>query len=278
VLASLSLGAISKAKKATDAAICRNNLRQQTVALSVYASDFSCYPAYYYDIGAEPRSWSQCLKGYVGGMEWPARNWSFTGSLKTSNPVKSVYTCPAYQRVRGVYDASIPKHDSEGMIHAWSGAYGYNGGTSPVFDAAFVGQQSGLLLLDGGVGGTNATSAAREGEISSPSRLIASGDAQMWRILAGNNTSEEEIVGGFSSAPHFLQMTGLVERDRGFKLSLLSNEKAMLQRHSGKWQMGFCDGHVESGKVLAFFNYHSDEVIKLWRRDNQVRRATAVGP
>src|SRR4051812_1073846 len=276
VLASLLVGTVSRAKQTSDSAVCRNNLRQQAIALSVYASDFALYPTYCSGVAPAPRFWMDSLSGYVGGSKWPARNWMISiGSsrVKITAPRKSVFTCPGYDREVGFYDPSMPSSDGEGYTHGFSGAYGYNGGVAISVSSPFI--LGGLISLDGGLGGTNATNSARENDIVNPSRLIATGDAQMWRISiagAGPGVNAPEMVGGFSSAPHFLNVTPLVEHQLGFKGDVLSNEKAMLRRHGGKWHMGFCDGHVEAGRPLKFFNFHSEEVVKLWRRDNGSKR------
>ena len=46
ILAVLLLPALSRARDAADAAFCKNNLHQQTVALSMYVSDNKAYPPY----------------------------------------------------------------------------------------------------------------------------------------------------------------------------------------------------------------------------------------
>ena len=47
---------------------------------------------------------------------------------------------------------------------------------------------------------------------------------------------------------------------------------AILQRHGGRWNEAFCDGHVEHKRGPAFFDWTKDDVLKLWSRDNQAHR------
>jgi len=54
--------------------------------------------------------------------------------------------------------------------------------------------------------------------------------------------------------------------------SLTPQDKAMLQRHGGRWNEAFCDGHVENGSLEKFFDFRNDEVLKLWNRDHQPHR------
>jgi prepilin-type N-terminal cleavage/methylation domain-containing protein/prepilin-type processing-associated H-X9-DG protein len=57
--------------------------------------------------------------------------------------------------------------------------------------------------------------------------------------------------------------------------SLTRHDKAMLQRHGGRWNQAFCDGHVENGSLEMFFDYRKDEVLKLWNRDNKAHKSRA---
>ena len=43
------------------------------------------------------------------------------------------------------------------------------------------------------------------------------------------------------------------------------------RRHHGMFNLGFCDGHVQSGKPDRFFKL-SDEVIRQWNNDNEPHR------
>jgi prepilin-type N-terminal cleavage/methylation domain-containing protein/prepilin-type processing-associated H-X9-DG protein len=274
VLTSILLAAVSKAKQASDSAVCRNNLRQQTIAFTVYSSDFGVYPSYCNGDFLQPHFWMESLSGYVGGQKWPALNFTIPpGSSHvtiTARP-KSVFTCPGYDRVSGLY-LTGPRSDDDGNIHGFSGAYGYNGGVSGMYSSPYIDPK--IVVLDGGLGGTNVNQSARENEIASPSRLIAVGDSQMWRAqigTTGQGVNAPQMAAGFSSAPHFLMVESVVEHQLGIKGDVFANEKAMIARHGGKWHMGFCDGHVDPGKPLRFFNLHSDEVVRLWRRDNAIK-------
>jgi len=46
ILAALLLPALSRAKSAADAAVCKNNLRQISIGLHLYLDDFSTYVAW----------------------------------------------------------------------------------------------------------------------------------------------------------------------------------------------------------------------------------------
>jgi prepilin-type processing-associated H-X9-DG protein len=57
---------------------------------------------------------------------------------------------------------------------------------------------------------------------------------------------------------------------------LLPADKAMLQRHVGRWNVLFCDGHVESMRIGELIS-RDDEVLRIWSRDNQSHR-TSLNP
>jgi prepilin-type processing-associated H-X9-DG protein len=39
-------------------------------------------------------------------------------------------------------------------------------------------------------------------------------------------------------------------------------------RHSGRWQILYCDGHVEKMRIQDLFNIRDQEVRKHWNRDH----------
>jgi len=273
ILAALLLPTLSRAKMAADSAVCRNNLRQQAIGLAVYVGDFGAYPPYYSGPAPSPQPeyWMERLSSYVGGHKWPARNYTpigeatgYRGSVR-----KTIFACPGYDRLRALYQ------DNEIRGGLLLGAYGYNGGgprffmTGSVFDGGIGGAD--LRADPGGVGGTFSDS-ARESEVVNPSQLIGIGDSEMFQSTEGAVPS---FIGGLSSAPWFQNMASLVDRELGATqplAPLTRRDQGMMRRHGDRWQMVFCDGHVESGRVVKFFNYHSDEVLRLWNRDNQAHR------
>lgn len=49
--------------------------------------------------------------------------------------------------------------------------------------------------------------------------------------------------------------------------------RALIQRrHGGRWQMVFCDGHVESGRTGDWFDVRRDTVRQRWNNDNRPHR------
>jgi prepilin-type N-terminal cleavage/methylation domain-containing protein/prepilin-type processing-associated H-X9-DG protein len=265
ILAALLLPALSRAKIAANNVVCMNNLRQQGIGLQMYADDFGVYPAYF-DVwsqlspGRGFKCWIDTLSGYVKNGA-PADN-LFPLDLSTGKytgaPAKSVYACPDYDRVRGIYTSRFGNLPS-------IGAYAYNGYPPSK-------QGSGVFFnTDGGLGwgGTNATVPVSAGTISRPSQMIAVGDSTI-NSIGGASTSG---VYGFTWAPIFRSWFSAPPGFPSLRPSPMPPElRIMTQRHGGRWNMVFCDGHVEHERPEKFFNYYSDEAISLWNRDHQPHR------
>jgi prepilin-type processing-associated H-X9-DG protein len=45
--------------------------------------------------------------------------------------------------------------------------------------------------------------------------------------------------------------------------------QAMAQRHGGKWNVAFCDGHVENLQTKNLFDATNSAVLCRWNNDNQ---------
>jgi prepilin-type processing-associated H-X9-DG protein len=54
--------------------------------------------------------------------------------------------------------------------------------------------------------------------------------------------------------------------------------RAMKTRHSGRWNMGFCDGHVESFRAMNLFNLSNSVVAQRWNADHQPHNEGWVPP
>ena len=259
ILAALLLPALSRAKQAAENAVCRSNLRQQAIGLTMYVNDAGDYPP-----SRAPKLWMQSLERYVEDKwpglvpdKWPADN--LVPASASAPPRSSVYACPGYTRARGVYYAGPD----------WAvGAYGYNAGR-------------GMQTFHGGKGffvnglGEPRIPPISESEVIRPSECIAIGDCT---IATAQGVPPDKILGSME-APQF--HTDLMHseldadaRNGGINFPLGPTDIAMLRRHGGRWNMVFCDGHVENGKLAKFFDWNKDEVLKLWNRDNEAHRIT----
>jgi prepilin-type N-terminal cleavage/methylation domain-containing protein/prepilin-type processing-associated H-X9-DG protein len=257
ILAAMLLPALSRAKLATDNTVCQNNLRQQAIGLAMYVGDFGAYPQHDTPPTDPNPLWCQKLEPYVRD-KWCANTLDFVGPWPgyrlTGVQPRGVYSCPAYNRVGGIYFKAL---------NAANGAYGYSaeGGGAIQLPLARIYKIFPLGSSDTG-------QPVREREVVAPSQMIAIGDSQTYNI--GNNSvpgdSVLNVIDGVDSAPQYTAVDLLY---LGWNEI---NGKAMVVRHGGRWNMVFCDGHLEHGKIATFFDFNNDEVLKRWNRDNIAHR------
>jgi prepilin-type N-terminal cleavage/methylation domain-containing protein/prepilin-type processing-associated H-X9-DG protein len=253
ILAAMLLPAMHRAKVAADSTVCRGNLRQVGLGLKMYVQDQGAYPTSF--------GWvSGALTQFVGAP-FPERNYVYDGNDGSISsylgPRQTVWACPGYNRVRGAFILSA------------IGSYGYNGsgGAYPGYPL------HGLAAAAWGspdppppwwsLYGTP----KRESIVVNPSDMIAIGDA----VLVQNN-----------SIP-----CGLWELSRGFweYSSIVLGQpagdpsvRAYRLRHGARWNMGFCDGHVENLKPNDLFDYSKDSIARRWNFDHEPLNANWYPP
>ena len=238
ILASLMLPALSRAKHTADSAVCKGNLRQIGVALSMYLADTEYYPGNY----APHRNHGEAFPTYI---VWPELLESYTSVKMPTNGSRgkpaSIYKCPGLHRV-----IDDPDFD-----------YGYNGFGAKAYPTALVENERGLGL--GHSGAKNLR--VKEDEVVRPTQMIAVGDSPpMPRGSAmprGWVTSYDlsSAIGGLypPASPALAQNTAL--------------HRAVSRRHSGRWNILFCDGHIEDLTTSKVFSKKA-EVLRRWNRDD----------
>jgi len=146
------------------------------------------------------------------------------------------------------------------------GAYGYNAsGLCQVQGIGYGSGQAGLPSLGlggasyGGVNNSMAGSTAptRENQVISPSDMIAIGDTFL----------DENPLGGHV----FLEMA--LDRSYFYNLTVRgsppTNPGVRAMRHGGRWNTGFCDGHVENLRIKDLFDLSNSAVAARWNNDHQ---------
>jgi prepilin-type N-terminal cleavage/methylation domain-containing protein/prepilin-type processing-associated H-X9-DG protein len=250
ILAAMLLAALNRAKVAADSAVCKSNLRQLTLAMTMYAQETGTYPYYH--------PWPVEVQPFLGSP-WPEPNVPFPPKpYSYLGPRSGPFVCPVYNRLRGTFtwfggqDWALAR-----------GAYGYNAsglGMVQGIDYGFHGSGEPSL----GLGGLNtpqggSTAPTRENQVVSPSDMIAMGDASFDENPLGGHLFLEEVFW----QPSFYDLTV-----RGLPPGSPAAQ-AMRQRHGGRWNVGFCDGHVENLRTSDLFNLSSSVVAMRWNNDHQ---------
>jgi prepilin-type N-terminal cleavage/methylation domain-containing protein/prepilin-type processing-associated H-X9-DG protein len=250
ILAALLLPALSRAKMASDGAGCRNNLRQLLIGLSMYVQQDGVYPLGLSEVNG--------LQGFLRlplpdpNYRLSANGWSYLG------PRSSVWACPAYNRMRGFFAGTggVPGTSIQNVgITGFS--YGYNslGSVATSYGFGLVGYNP----------ETGTFPPIRESRVVNPSDMIAIGDSVLeldWQ-RAGTPVYGTVGLNDFTDGgPYYAAMfAGAPAND--------SAVRAMKQRHGGHWNIGFCDGHVESLLPGNLFDTNNAVQMQRWNNDHQ---------
>jgi prepilin-type N-terminal cleavage/methylation domain-containing protein/prepilin-type processing-associated H-X9-DG protein len=247
ILAALLLPALNRAKLAAESTTCRNNVRQLMLGTSMYVQQFSAYPG-----GGQNGALSP-LMGQIEpfvGAAYPMDNYSNGVYL---GPRNSVYACPGYNRARGAFGSA---RWLDGSVRVRTVSYAYNYfGTGPMFGLVNypTTDASGLAPL-------------RENQVVKPSDMIAFGDSvlQLLKFIVPIDGPVQgyHIFGlPFGDSDYYNEvMRGLPVGDPAVQ--------AIAQRHGGRWNVGFCDGHVENLQATNLFDATNSDVTCRWNNDN----------
>ena len=238
VLVSLLLPALWRAKEKARDALCKGNLRQIGIALSMYVTDHNYYPP---------------LGDWDTLQIWPDR-------LCPYNPVKwtnAAWNCPTYVANRGmaIFWATNTVVRQAGA-RLWT-SYGYN--NNGVIGNGW-GQPVVGLRHDLGLGGQPAFS-PREPEVLQPSEMYAVADARSF-----HHGSE----GWFPIEPPNAALgcyTMTAWRDPWHWDNSLHSLREMSPPHGGGYNILFCDGHVMHEKRRDLF--YPPRTAHHWNRDNK---------
>jgi len=266
ILAALLLPSLSRARSAAEATGCKGNLRQIHLAQRMYVDDFGCYvpvlfPAFYTNFVFE------MLKPYIRA-DWPEFNVTDSGRFASR---AGVFACPGYNRWPGAYigerGSTPPVYVWRGFRN-WHGAYAYNDlglseAVSPEADHPL------------GLGGlrTDARFITPEGAVLKPDDMMEFADSSV-------GDSDSGLIGNISrgncGSPRVGGISDLaLRRDAALADAAKAQEvglrKARYQRrHSGYWNVVFCDGHVEYSQPSNFYDIgNRPEIARRWNVDNQ---------
>jgi prepilin-type N-terminal cleavage/methylation domain-containing protein/prepilin-type processing-associated H-X9-DG protein len=258
ILASLLLPTLSKARQSAYSTICRNNLRQWGLGLSMYVDDFGVFPpsSMSDDAWQPERFWHQRLERYTG-TRWQNTKYRF--------PAPGIDVCPAYARLPGVHSGDV-----------W-GSYGYNG--------------SGWGRVERGLGGVHVwdrpqaltlpehLQLRRESEVVAPSDMVTITDATLWGDFDDRPACwgyADNLQRGFGRESLLFELN--LQHEGGLSGSDKRGAIGIRRRHTGRWNAVFCDGHVEGLKTKQVFDMRKDEIAKRWNNDNLPHRDELSAP
>jgi prepilin-type N-terminal cleavage/methylation domain-containing protein/prepilin-type processing-associated H-X9-DG protein len=247
ILCSLLLPALSSAKsKARDTA-CKANLRQLGIALNLHVLDYNYYPVFNIDPTIAPTNiyWHIALAPYT--------SCGWTGQL---------YHCPDYKGL------TIEGND----LGVSLGSYGYNAngvkwtpsplGLGGVLSKAPANSQFGTLSAD--------ALRVSDSSVKVPSDMMALGDATLiWtpaaiqRALYKNNATQDSYDG--------MAMLDINSRNGVERANYVGSKgiiHATLARHSGRYNVVFCDDHVQGIARNELFQ-KADPALARWNNDHQ---------
>jgi prepilin-type N-terminal cleavage/methylation domain-containing protein/prepilin-type processing-associated H-X9-DG protein len=253
ILAALLLPALSRAKTQAYNTACKSKLRQLMLAMASYTQQNGTYPYYW-------PNWPAELQPFLG-TPFPEQNVQIGGNNDDSftylGPRSGVWACPTYNALQGAfYNPNVE----------WSfgrGAYSYNtAGTGLLTGPGYGWAPDSPPLGLGGRGSFLNLAPTRESQVLSPSDMIALSDApfddQLYNMLGGLSYLDTAIEYPMT---YNEAVRGLPPSDRAVK--------ANRQRHDGRWNVGFCDGHVENLRTSDLFSLSNSAVAMRWNVDHQ---------
>jgi prepilin-type N-terminal cleavage/methylation domain-containing protein/prepilin-type processing-associated H-X9-DG protein len=233
ILASLLVPSLARAKAKARSIQCQSNLRQMGLMLQLYVEAEKFYPA-----------WS-LSQTFINGLGWQAaigtgRQAADPRGIQPKYGVPGVHWCPS---ASGAVQTPTGREYTQDMAREYS--YGYNAwggtGTHTVSDPPHGYGLGGWFVPD------RPAAPVPESAVVAPSDMYAIGDSFM-------GTPDKRIYFGM----------GLVGRGHSFWTAVFTSQayRDVRERHLGRLNMVFCDGHVETIKFPNL--YLTDDPS--WRR------------
>jgi prepilin-type N-terminal cleavage/methylation domain-containing protein/prepilin-type processing-associated H-X9-DG protein len=247
ILASLLLPVLSQARAVASSAKCKSNSRQLSLGLTLYVQDNDdTYPVYGTVSPGDQSApnpnppWNRCVAPYVNAPE----SWYLN---------IGVFECPTEKSG----PSSISYGNGDAVITFRPPHYGYNafGSRSPILPG---GEPPAL----GGIGSAPYRP-TRVQQVRNPSEMIALGDGYQGISLG----AAVDDPGAFK-----LSESHLIGRDLrliGAFGDGLKDISMVRQRHRGKLNMAFCDGHVEEGTIHQWYFSQKIKDVRRWRLSNE---------
>lgn len=252
ILASLLLPALARTKSSARVVKCKSNLRQIGLGLQMYADQEGEFPPFHDCMSVRSSWWYSYIQPYAGAA-W-------------GDPL---YKCPDYRGL--TREGSGAGEVRCGELGCWIpplGSYGINAQGLGFLTATFLG-------LDGRAHHLHSmqTTALKDQAIRVPGEMIALGDGDMsrdmnnelgFRFFSTPPGPEEQACGSGElnyRMGHLMTLEGWIGDNR-------IRRRAIQQRHAGRFNIGFADGHLETIQADRLFSLDS-ESRKLWNNNNE---------
>jgi prepilin-type processing-associated H-X9-DG protein len=167
--------------------------------------------------------------------------------------------------------AYTPGPTPDGQLVRAFGAYGYNASGIGFFvDGANAPAPGGgwLMLGLGGVPGLPLWIPTRENAVLRPTEMLAFGDSPLYWGTPGEGGFQVSLSLGQTSLHIGLYDRSLSDPSPGEPAAVTSRRAQYARRHSGRFNMVFCDGHVEYKPASSFFA-RRDANLRRFNADNQ---------
>jgi prepilin-type processing-associated H-X9-DG protein len=241
-IVSLTVPALSWAKRAAEAAVCRSNQRQCTLAIATYIDDNEVFPMGY-------QYFPTLISPYLGSSSGSVYSAAPGGIMWASTLESSVVHCPSFSRLPNAYGA----------------AYGYNwggvSGDTPLSDANRR-YQLGLRgeVLSSSLQVPKQVRAIRESQVLNPAGMISFGDALTVTL--------ETDKGAVAQTSAIADLSQIIRR-RDFLVPNNLFFRYWRKRHDDRSNISFSDGHLETLEHARFINSKTPECRQLWNNDSQ---------
>ena len=253
LLAALLLPALSKARFEGQNAVCRSNLRQLSMAITLYASSYDVYP---------PWSAWDSSDGQIG-VDWMY----LLDATKILPRQSKVYQCPMYQ---GVDMLVMSQQGATSTFHLTphdSPSYGYNQtGVGGVYSPFGLG---GWARTWNGKSLFNVTELTKENEIKQPSNMVAYAD------YAARTTTRSRPVIILDGLQNIAPIADFLMT--AFQNYTPYQSQPTFRKHHGWFNKAFCDNHIEFENFNRFRTI-DDDYLRQFNKDNEPHRSTWMGP
>ncbi len=247
ILASLLLPSLARAKSKARETYCKGNVRQVSLALALHVLDFEYYPVYNVDpsISFANNFWPEALEPYTG-MKW----------------TNKLYRCPDYGGV------SVDGNSDGAPL----GSYGYNANGTKFTPSDFgLGGILSKVAFDDSVHiSEQSVLRIKDTKVRAPADMIAVGDAHL--VWSPKDLTKElyeiDLPKDNYSGMGLLDINSRNGVEQTAWPGHSGIIKATLKRHSGRFSIAFCDGHVEGIHRQVLFQ-KTEASLKRWNNDNE---------